>query len=335
MNRARIANALAVWLGLAVPAAAQPQVAPPPAAPVDTVTAAVELLSGNPTLGALEVRPDSVAFGGVVWIVAEAPAGAALADSLVLPDWLATEPLAGSAPGDLAGRLVFPVRVYRIDPFRLASGGRTSGVVTVSSRGTDGSQTAPVRAPRPLGWNALVVAAVLLLLLAVLLLGRRLWHRRRKPRPRPGDRPVPGAAWPALALDLEGLLADLQRTGDGRAFLDGLAATTRTYAALRFGIAGREMTGREIGAACLRLGYAAEIGRAFARLVDELDARRFDPEPVGEGWCRERACALLTAVAPVRIAAGPPGLAAGELAVAAAAWERLQAELGQGGGRAA
>ncbi len=316
-------------LALATAAAAQVQTAPPATAPVDTVTATVQLLANGAALGALAVRPDSVAFGGIVWIVAQAPDGSALADSLGLPDWLAPAPQAGPAPDELAGRLAVPVRVYRLDPFRLAAGGRTSGVVTVRSRGTDGSLTAPVRAPRPLGWNVLVVVALAAALAVVLLLGLSLSRRRRGQRARPGDRPVPGIGWPALALTLERLLAELQRAGDGRAFLDGLAAASRTYAATRFGIAGREMTGHEIAAACLRLGHDPQIGRAFARLLDDLDARRFDPEPVGEGWCRGQASALLAAVGSVRITAGLPDPAA------AAAWDRLQADLGRGGGRAA
>ena len=331
MRGARVLLTLvpALALALAAAAAAQVQLAPAAPAPSDTVTVAVDLLADGGTLEALEVRPDSVAFGGIVWIVARVPAGTTLADSLGLPDWLAPAPQAGNAPGELAGRLAVPVRVYGVDPFRLAAAGRTSGVVTVRSRGTDGGQTAPVRSPRPLGWNALVAVALVAALVAALLLGRWFWRRRRGPRARPGDRPVPGIGWPALALTLEDLLAELQRTGDSRAFLDGLAAASRTYAATRFGIAGREMTGHEIAAACLRLGHDPQIGRAFARLVDDLDGRRFDPEPVGEGWCRGQASALLAAVGSVRITAGPPDPAA------AAAWDRLQADLGRGGGRAA
>ena len=328
MRGARVLLTVLPALALATTAAAQVQVAPPATVPVDTVTVPVDLLADGAAPQTLDVHPDTVAFGGIVWIVVQAPAGTTLADSLGLPDWLAPAPRAGTAPGELAGRLAVPVRVYRVDPFRLAAGGRTSGVVTVRSRGTDGGQTAPVRAPRPLGWNALVAVALVAALVAALLLGRWLWRRRRGPQARPGDRPVPGIGWPTLALTLDSLLAGLQHAGDGRAFLDGLAGATRTYAATRFGIAGREMTGPEIAAACLRLGHDPRIGRAFARLVDDLDARRFDPEPVGEGWCREQAAALLAAVGSVRITAGPPDPAA------AAAWDRLQADLGQGGGRA-
>lgn len=310
--------------------------APPAPVPPDTVTAPVVLLGPGGSARSLAVVPDTVTFGGVAWLVAES--GGTAADSLGLPDWLEPAADAGSPPSAAAaapGRLAVPVRVYRVDPFRVREGGAVSGVVTVRSRGTDGSQTAPVRAPRLRGWRVLLIAALVLAALALLLLARMVWRRRRGPRPHPADRPVPGAAWPRTATALAGLLDELDARGDARVFLDRLATLTRAYAADRFGIAGREMTGREIVAACRRLGHGPEAGRPFARLLEALDERRYAPGPVPGGWCRDRASELLAAVAAVRIAPGPTAMPAAELRAGESAWARLVGDLGRGGGAAA
>lgn len=322
-----------------LPGGPGPRAAPAPA-PLDTVTAPVVLPVGGGALRVLAVLPDTVTFGGVAWVVAEADPTGAAADTLQLPGWLEPAPAAGPPPAAsavAAGAYVLPVRVYGIQPFRLEAGGRVSGVVTVLGRGTDGTLTAPVRDPRTLGWNGGVLVAALLVLGALAWLGYRLWRRRRDPGDRPLDRPVAGPAWPRLVLDLEALLADADASGDGRLFLDRLAALARGYAADRFGIAGREMTGAEIAAACRRLGYPAATGRAFARLVDALDARRFAPAPVAMAWCRDRAADLLAAVAAVRIVPDPaaPDTRTADLAAAEAAWRRLTATSPGSGGEAA
>jgi len=306
-----------------------PQTASPPA-PLEPISAQIEVFAAETELRGLTVSPDSVSFGGLVWIVAEpAGAGSARADSLVLPVWLEPAPqerqLAELDPP--AGALVVPVRVYGIAPFTLTSGGAESALVTVSGGGTDGSLTAPVRQPRRPGWNALTLAALLLSAVVLAILVWWLWNRRKEPRAGPVDRVVAPAAWPEAAIGLEHLLSDLRATGDSRAFLDGLAALARAYAAGRFGIAGREMTGREIAAACDRLGYAREVGRGFSAVITAADNRRFDPSPVSESWCLDRTADLVASIDAVRIAEAGPSVAA-----AGSAWDELGRRLVTSGG---
>ncbi|HPF70742.1 MAG TPA: hypothetical protein PLQ13_08745 [Candidatus Krumholzibacteria bacterium] len=305
-----------------------PAAAPAPVVP-DTVTAPVVLLAGGTPPRQLAVEPDSVRFGGQVWVIAAAQ-GAAAADSLGLPAWLEPVPAerAGRPPRSGDGVVAVPVRVYRVDPFRLQAGDATSNLVTVRGRTPDGAQTAPVRDPRRPGWNALVIAAILAALALAAFLAARL--RLRAPQPLE-HRPVGGAAWPALAHALEPRLAALAAGGDAKSFLDDLAALARGYAAERFGFAAREMTGDEIAAACRRLGYAPATGRAFGRLITELDVRRYDPAAWGEAWCRDRVADLLGAVDAVRLPVDDVAVAA----EAAACWDRLVRVAGGRGGEAA
>ncbi len=302
----------------------QPPVLPGAPAPVvpDTVEAAVVLVTGG-TVTAMAIEPASVGFGGQAAITVTG-SGLAAADSLVLPPWLELVEVAAAETDGLTA----VVRVYGVDAFRLRQGDVLSGVVSVDGRGTDGSVTAPVRDPRRPGWN---IWTILLILAAVSALVVLLSRIRRRPRELPMDRPVAGAAWPAFALGLDAARDRLARDGDTRAYVDALATAARGYAADRFRIAGREMTGAEIAEACRRLGYPGTVCRAFGRLVDELDSGRYDRGALTMDYCRERTAALLAAIEPVRLPAEPGA----ESEAAEAAWRRLTEAFGPGRGAAA
>lgn len=329
--RARRAGLLAALAAMALgqAASAQPGASPFPQPPVlpgapapavpDTVDAQVRLAVGAAPR-AIEAQPPSVDFGGEVTITILGE-GLAAADSLVLPPWLE---LVG-VDGPEAGALAVTARVYGVDAFRVRQGDAVSNVVSVVGLGTDGSLTAPVRDPRRPGWN---IGTILLLLAAAGVLAVLLSRIRRRRRTAPADLPVAGAAWPALALDLETAWDRLAREGDTRAFLDALAAVARAYAADRFRIAGREMTGAEVVEACRRLGYPADVGRSFGRLIDELDGRRYDRGALTTGYCREQAAILLSAVEQVRLPLDP----AADAAQAQEAWRRLTEAMAAGGG---
>lgn len=293
---------------------------PGPAAPVIPDTAIVELQwpDGAQQPTALTVVPDTVLFGDVAAIVCEFGAGSGVpaasdiswsADWLVPVDGVSNEHLdrlaaqarsvAGAGPGS-EGALLIPVRVFRTDPFRISAGAQ-SPVIHVRGRTTDLTETAAIRAPRSWGWNLWMLAGVALAVALLFLLIARLAGRRNRLAALEDWAP-PAPAWILAAGRLRALLEarDLER-GQAREYLDELASIVRGYAGDRYGIAAREMTGPEIVAACRARGFDVAQPRQFARLVEEADRRRYDPDPVSIDWCREQTSRLIDQMAAVRI----------------------------------
>ena len=320
-----------------------PDAAVPPAEPVTPTRAAtaqplavspdtvmVDLAWPLPGDGILvDVQPDTLLLGEPCRLVF-ADLRAAVPDSLPWPGWL--EPDGVVRVADPAGARAVVVRPYRLGPFRVRVGGETSRVVLVRGRLAEAGVTAPVRAPRAPGWNlrAVLLAAALVVLLATgaWWLARRRWGggplgRDRQPAP---------AAWPRTAVDLAELLDHGLTPGSEREFLDRFTALVRAHVARRFLVHGREMTADEIAIACGNLGYEHPAARPFVRLVDRVDRRRYDPEPVSESFCREQVAGFLAAIAAVRITPAAGSLPGKEIAHGERAWRWLRTEFAAAGG---
>ncbi len=309
-----------------------------PAVP-DTARAVFGWETEAPPIEAIYMIPDTVPFGEIVGLVFEYPESV---EAPVLPseppaEWLEYEADVSGEHQDLLqkrlasheqkeGRntLLVPVRIYRTDPFVIESGSVESPVIQVRGRTTDLAETAAIRAPRHRGWNLGTIAALSLALVLLSLLVWVLWRRRRTTtRIENWDPAAPG--WLAAAGRLRTLLqgGSLDR-GEGRSYLNELASIARGFAAERYGIAAREMTGREIVAACIGRGYAPDPARTLGRLVDEADRRRYDPAPVTEAWVRERTLELLRCIEGLRIVPRQTPVATERIFDADGAWSELQ-----------
>lgn len=321
-----------------------PQGAMPGLEPVPVVpdTAKVELLfadgSSRPT--GLDFAPEPVGFGEIGALVVRYPIGqeAPVLANEPPADWLEYVPevsregldrleaAVATRPDGPGGQntLLVPVRIYRADPFMLTAGKVSSPVIAVRGRTTDLSESAGIRPPRSRGWNLLVIAALAVSLVLFALLVWALWRRRTAPVAIEDWQPArPG--WLAAAVRLQQLLEsrDLEQ-GASREFLNGLAAVARGFVADRYGIAAREMTGPEIVEACRRRGHPLEPVRALARLIDEADRRRYDPEPVAAAWARGRTTELIDWIRKLRIELRQTPVAAAERLEADRAWTALQ-----------
>jgi len=62
----------------------------------------------------------------------------------------------------------------------------------------------------------------------------------------------------------------------------------------------------------------------LARLIDEADRRRYDPDPVDATWCRQRSAELIEQMATVRILPRQTKVAAEIRLEADRAWMKLQ-----------
>lgn len=336
---APVALGLFCWGG-ALPCAGQvdqkpPQVPPvgipgaqipgaPAPAVIDTAVAVFEIPANFPASITAHTIQDTVRFGDLFHLVLDyspPPEGELEIDPAPGADWLAAvkenkpglvSRILGKDAGpqlDTSGlpdlgdqvRVVYTFRVYRTNPFRLQVGSFLSPVIHVQGRVAGTDQTAPVRGPRSAGWSVLVVLILLAVLVVILLLARWLWNRS-SPLSGPSDRPLPVPAWLAAAIELRDLLQGgfLQR-GDNRAFLDGLAGITRRFVAARYRIPAQDMTGREIIAACAGLGHRSTQPGVFARLIDALDRRRYDPEGSPVAWSREQAVLFFDQLSEVRL----------------------------------
>jgi len=326
-----LATGCLIWLGGAVSGLGQVDHAPPGipssgpsagmtremtnTAVIDTGLAILEFAAAEQIPTALHAVQDTVLFGDVFHLVLDFPSQieALPAGSLTAGgDWLLQVPeekqglltrLLGGKPGsgpDLSAlpptgdqvRVVRSYRVYRTNPFRFQVGPFISQVIQVSGRVEGTSEMAGIREPRQVRWSPLMVLGLFLLLLLILFLA---WIFRSQCRGRDdfGDRELPPPAWLKATVELRDLLQEgLLNRGDSRAFLDGLAGIARRFGAGRYGVAAQEMTGREIARACADLGYRSIQPGPFARMIDEVDHRRYNPEASGGGWCRDQAILL-------------------------------------------
>jgi hypothetical protein len=160
----------------------------------------------------------------------------------------------------------------------------------------------------------------------IALTGAVLWLRRRVRRRRrgPAHLPVPPPAYLAVAQQLWALHGEeLPVKGEGRQFLDRLAALVRGYLHNRFQIAAEEMTAGEVLTALRRKGHRPEISRGFTSLIEEVDSLRYAPERVPPLSCDELLARTVTLVGEVRVVARYTPVPA-ELAVAGdKSWGRL------------
>ena len=313
----------------------------------DTARIAVQPEEGSAQPAAIFVVPDTVLFGDIAAMVCRFPVGSEapgfagfgqdaelspLTEEISaehldrLEAWAAKAPY-GPATGQNSVMIVF--RSYRADPFLVTWGDVESQVVSVRGRTEDLSQTAPIRVPRSWGWNLWTVAGLALVCVLVVLLGWLLWSRRAR-HDALTDWELAQPAWITASGRLRSLLesAAVDR-GQEREFLNELASIARGFAADRYRIAAREMTGQEIVLACRRLGYRTTVPARLARLVDEADRRRYDPDPVDATWCRQQAVELIEQMAAVRILPRQTNVAAEIRLEADRAWMKLQEHVKQ------
>jgi hypothetical protein len=325
-----------------------------PAAPARPDTARLGFVGPDslPAPVALHVLADTVAFGGLLPVVWDLPVGAAISPAgLPTPagDQLAAVPArrrpwwkgGGLEKGAEVGikakleslppapgqRVVSLYRVYRTDPFRLEWAGRTSAVVNVQGRVDDPRRLAAIRDPRAWAWFTTALA----LSLAALALTVALfwwWWRRRRRGAEPVDWRLPEPAWIGAALALQGLLEErrLER-GDPKAFLDGLAAVARRFAAAHYGVPAAELTGCELVKACAARGYDTAQPVAFARLIDGADLRRYDPELPAPGWCRDQIVDLMARLSAAKVQPRQTPVEPERLLAAGRAWAAVAASL--------
>ena len=344
--RGRHCSCLAALATLGIAAGPPPAVAQV-AAGATPDTTLVEFLPAGTGVSpvAVHVLADTVSFGGVLAVAWDLPAGSDAAgfkapvskgeQFVSLPSTKGADGPGGAGAGlpPAAGpRVVARYRVYAPDFVQLSWKGVRSGTVAVKGRVTDPSRAAAIRAPRPLAWFTWTLAAVLLAAIVVAAGAWWLWRRLHR-RAEPADWPLPEPAWMAAALDCRDLLAlRLVEKGESRAFLDGLAGVARRLAAGHFGVAGAEMTGVELQAACAERGHDPALPGALARLLDGADLRRYDPAEPSPQWCREQALDLVRQIAAVRVVPRLTPVAPERLLAAQSAWAELTSQA-TGGGR--
>jgi len=294
----------------------------------DTVLA---LLSGGqdwPLPLAVRVMPDSVQFGAIAWVVLDFPLSEVelAADSLgcnaawlVLPHQKDERPSAGltgwwrrvftragppempefpaaiDPPSADVDRLIVPTRIYHPGPFQVGwstENSAVSALIEVVSGLGPGQQPVPVRSPRPLGWRWYLFIPVVLLLGIILWL-YFFWSQKRQAVLSPQHNPIPPPAYLSIAQDLDELTrSDLLASGQGRLYLDRLAAITRRYLEARFFFNARAMTTAEITYTLQRRAYRLRADRRFLNALAVCDSQRYRSGPVDPAICR----ALLAAV---------------------------------------
>lgn len=325
---------------------------PTPGAPlpavVDTAVAVLEWTGSGSGPANVSAVGDSVVFGEILQVVLDFPEPMEGEPSWEVADgadWLVPVPRkepgwwdrlrgrSGPAP-DLpdsltateGARSILGCRIYRTQPFRIMVGDVLSPVITVVGRVAGTGDIAAIRAPRPVGFSLPVLIVMVLALILIVVLGWFFWDRKRGGDDLE-DRELPVPAWLAAGIELRDLYwaGDLGR-GDSRVFLDHLAGVVRRFVARRYRVAAQEMTGREIINACARLGHSIADPGAFARIIDELDLRRYNPEAASAAWCREKTILLFHHMGRVRVVPRYTDVPADRLLEGEKAWAELRRE---------
>ncbi len=332
-------------------ALAQPGAASMPPASVvpDTVSAELGGPRHWPAPVAVSLWPAEPRFGEVAALLLDFPGEVRgfRADSLATAaDWLevvspaADRPwwrrwgggddpaarIAAEATAPAAGtwRAAVPVRVYTTGPAQIVwRDGPGTGVFPVRGRLGATDESAAVRDPRGLGWYAGRVAFVVLALVATAVLA--LWLRRRLRRGATAvDRPLPVPGWLSAAIALWRLdQEDLPARGEGRAFLDRLAAILRAYVAARYHLPACESTATELLAAIEGSGWPETPLRDFVALIAAADADRFAPGRIEPARCRADLGRAVALIAAVRIEPRYTPVPAALKVEAEAAWQGL------------
>ncbi len=345
------AAAAGAWLGV-VAAGGSLRAGPapaPPATPVDTATVLLAGPAGTAPPRAILVWPDTVSFGDPFWV---ALAGASIAPSppSADADWLEWAPERsgrgrrgeGERPAPPRGwpapatgaRIVGRALAYRPGPLRLGwaeQPGLLSTVVQVRPRLPAAAPPAPVRDPRGLGWRGWRLAQLAVAVAALAALLARARRRRRAPAG-PVDAPLPPPAYLAAARALLALLEEAPPArGDGRQFLDRLAAEVRSYLRARYRVPAPTLTPDEIAAALTALGHPEPVVAAGERLLRACDERRFAPGAALPEVCRSLLAEAIALIAAGRVPARFTAVPAALLAEGEAAWARLGALPAAGG----
>lgn len=231
-------------------------------------------------------------------------------------------------PAPAGSRVTGVAYVSQLGALELAAGsGEEPPTAALVVRETVAAGEAPSRErdPRGLGWRGDRLA--LLAALIVLAITAARWRPRRRRAARPQDAPLAPPAYLAAAIALR----DLQATGwpergEGKRFLDALAARLRAFAAERYRIAADAMAPPEVAARLTALKYPCRDAQRLAACLDACDRGRYAPEPVGPRDCAALLAEAVAVVAAGRVAARftpvPEALAReGE-----AAWRQLAAD---------
>jgi len=324
-------------------------------ATLDTALLVLQPPAGWPAPQTARIWPDTLSFGDEAWLVLEfaGPFAGFTADSLaVVSDWaeapspwLPGEPIV-PLPATESWRATLPLRLYRVGPLRVAwllvDGGSTprgtagthravagGDVAWVVGRLGDDGRAASVRTPRALGWNRLALVALFLLALLLGGLIALLARRREREVWKPRDRALTPPPYLATAQDLRALEEEeLAQRGERRRHLDRLAAILRRYISRRFRIAAVELTAAELRGAVQARGFPRREIEPFARLLSELDRRRYDPALVPADTCRRASAELVSLLRRTRIEIRFAEVPADQRVAGDRAWAWLEDHLG-------
>lgn len=308
-------------------------------APQDTLQASVVVPEGYQPPSAVTVAPDSIVFGGMAYALLEWRPGSNLPapeEVSFSVEWLAAADPKNSTPVQVAWlsgvedlRLAVPFRVYQTAPFRLMVGSESSDVIQVRRRTAGTDRLAPIRPPRSWGggWTSLVLTA-LIMTLVVLAVWWLIQRRRQGPPDAWTDWDVLTPAWVGAAVELRALLGgDFLARGDGRKFLDGLAAVTRRFVGDNYRIPALEMTGQEIVTACVGLGYEPGQPCQFAQIIDQADRVRYDRCQPDTAFCLAQAGLLCKLMSTARVMPRQTVVPPERLLQAERAWAAIASEL--------
>lgn len=299
----------------------------PVAADPDTVTAHLILPEEAQLPVAMTLRPDTLLLGRDAFLelefnLDEMTTAEDLVQGLEMDEpwfhWDGTSTLKENRI------LVLPIKIYQINPFKVALGELETPVYLVDLSTESTQETAGIRDPRRWGWNLFTILFGALVATALALLGWWAWTARKVATEKLPQWDVPPPGWMPFCLDLEKLYrGEALSRGESSAYLDRLAALCRRYLAARFRVGAMEMTGPEVKTSCANLGLPAVDTDPFVEILNAVDSHRYNPEPTATDTCRRKTGQLFQAVARVRILPKYTPVDAGQLVEAEQCWSRL------------